>query len=91
MNNCNKMQCQCRVPQRSDQCQCRENSACPINFGTCSCKGTPLFEESFALAMGYVPVQKWEGITDCEDSLYNGTVFPSLVKPFLCAGRRRGL
>lgn len=41
--------------------------------------------------MGYVPVQKWEGITDCEDSLYNGTVFPSLVKPFLCAGRRRGL
>ena len=91
------MQCQCKVPQRQSLfsnlgggCSCGDDS-CPIDFGGCGCKGSPVFEESFALAMGYVPVQKWNGISECDQGLRNGTVFSELVKPFCAAGRRKAL
>ena len=100
MNNCNKMQCQCKVPQReavlrtpapSCGCACFDNDTCPIDFGNKDCCGSRSFDESFALAMGYVPVQKWTGIMECDEGLRNGTVFSDLVKPFCAAGRRKAL
>ncbi len=48
------------------------------------------FDTSFALAMGYVPMQEWGGITAPCNGLKNGTVFGELVKPFCGAGRRKG-
>ena len=39
------------------------------------------------VAMCFVPMQEWEQIYD-EDTAYStGTIFPSLNKPFLGAGR----
>ena len=39
------------------------------------------------IAMCFVPMQEWEQIYD-EDTAYStGTIFPSLNKPFLGAGR----
>ncbi len=41
------------------------------------------FPAKLSLAMAYVPYQCWEEPMSAQDSLEAGTVFPSLVKPFL--------
>lgn len=48
------------------------------------------FNDSFAPAMAYVPIQEWQGIDAPCNGLQNGTVFVELVKPFCGAGRRKG-
>ena len=44
-------------------------------------KGT--FPARLSLAMAYVPYQCWEEPMTAADALEAGTVFPSLVKPFM--------
>ena len=41
------------------------------------------FPAKLSLAMAYVPYQCWEAPMSAEDALAAGTVFPSLVKPFM--------
>ena len=41
------------------------------------------FPAKLSLAMAYVPYQCWEEPMSAQDALEAGTVFPSLVKPFL--------
>ena len=41
------------------------------------------FPAKLSLAMAYVPYQYWEEPMSAKDALEAGTVFPSLVKPFL--------
>lgn len=46
--------------------------------------------DGFALAMGYVPFQKWENIYEPDKALQRGTIFMDLDKPFLgCRGGKR--
>ena len=42
-----------------------------------------VFPAGLSLAMAYVPYQSWEETMPPEQALSEGTVFPSLVKPFL--------
>lgn len=42
-----------------------------------------VFPPKLTLAMAYVPCQKWEEPLGGDEALCAGTVFPSLVKPFL--------
>ena len=42
-----------------------------------------VFPAKLYLAMAYVPYQSWEEILPESDALCAGTVFPSLVKPFM--------
>ena len=42
-----------------------------------------IFPSQLTLAMAYVPYQSWEEPLSEEQALEAGTVFPSLVKPFL--------
>lgn len=42
-----------------------------------------VFPSKLTLAMAYVPYQSWEEIMSAKEALCAGTVFPSLVKPFM--------
>lgn len=42
-----------------------------------------VFPPTLSLAMAYVPYQMWEKPMSPAEALCAGTVFPSLVKPFL--------
>lgn len=42
-----------------------------------------VFPAQLSLAMAYVPYQSWEEPMKASQALDAGTVFPSLVKPFL--------
>ena len=42
----------------------------------------PMCMRDAALAMAYVPWQKWERLACEEDALLHGTAFPSLILPF---------
>ncbi len=42
-----------------------------------------VFPAGLSLAMAYVPYQSWEETLPPEQALKEGSVFPSLVKPFL--------
>ena len=42
-----------------------------------------VFPAQLSLAMAYVPYQQWEDPMCARDALCAGTVFPSLVKPFM--------
>lgn len=44
-----------------------------------------------ALAMAYVPVQRFEDLADAKKGLDQGTVFNQLVKPLECGLKRRAL
>ena len=50
---------------------------------TIPAKPEGVFPARLTLAMAYVPYQCWEEPMSAQDSLEAGTVFPSLVKPFL--------
>ena len=39
------------------------------------------------VAMGYVPMQQWEEIYDINTAFHEGTLFPSLNKPFFGKGK----
>ena len=67
-----------------DSCE-QKQEICPH---ACDQRGG--FDQSFALAMAYVPLQEWIGISAPCEGLENGTVFSELVKPFCRAGRRGG-
>ncbi len=41
------------------------------------------FPPRMSLAMAYVPFQSWEQTLPPQKALCQGTVFPSLVKPFM--------
>lgn len=41
------------------------------------------FPAKLTLAMAYVPYQCWEDTMPADEALQAGTVFPSLVKPFM--------
>ncbi len=41
--------------------------------------------DSLPIAMGYVPWQMWdEDVLDAAAGLEQGTIFPELIKPFVC-------
>lgn len=42
-----------------------------------------VFPQQLTLAMAYVPYQSWEETLPAEQALCEGTVFPSLIKPFM--------
>ena len=42
-----------------------------------------VFPAKLTLAMAYVPYQSWEETLPATEALCAGTVFPSLVKPFM--------
>jgi len=42
-----------------------------------------VFPAQLTLAMAYVPYQAWEQTLPADEALCAGTVFPSLVKPFM--------
>ena len=42
-----------------------------------------VFPAQLTLAMAYVPYQAWEQTLPPDEALCEGTVFPSLVKPFM--------
>ena len=80
-----------------DACRQRRNEGCECNpcgkkeKGEHCCNQSGSFDSSFALAMAYVPIQEWKGISAPCNGLQNGTVFGELVKPFCGAGRRKGV
>lgn len=39
---------------------------------------------NFALAMAYVPVQRFQNVYELDAALQHGTIFPELNKPFTC-------
>ena len=47
------------------------------------------FCEEKALAMAYVPFQKWEDVFDMEEALKRGTLFAQLYKPYIGGIRPR--
>lgn len=52
----------------------------------CSCQN-PIRTDEYVVAMAYVPWQNFEALQDdLEKAFHNGTIFPSLDKPF--TGRR---
>lgn len=50
---------------------------------TIPAKPEGVFPARLTLAMAYVPYQCWEEPSEAADALAQGTVFPSLVKPFM--------
>lgn len=48
----------------------------------CNLKAVPPFPEKTALAMAYVPFQKFENLYPPEKALDSGTLFSDLDKPF---------
>ena len=48
---------------------------------SCSFRNDPL--SGLALAMAYVPWQRWNQTYELEKALMCGTIFPELDKPFL--------
>lgn len=77
-----------RRERKADSCGC--GACAPKDHGERCCDQRGGFENSFALAMAYVPMQEWNGILAPAVGLQNGTVFGELVKPFCGAGRRKG-
>ena len=53
----------------------------------CFCPGTDDPLEGLAIAMAYVPWQRWNTTYEVEKALCRGTIFPELDKPFCGGGR----
>ncbi|MBQ7548055.1 MAG: spore coat associated protein CotJA [Clostridia bacterium] len=51
--------------------------------------GLPALPADFAVAMAYVPMQTDTTVYDTDKALREGTLFPTLNKPFAGAGDRR--
>lgn len=62
------------------------NKGCELTFGEEA--------DELPIGMGYVPYQEWDcNVSNACQGLYDGTIFPELVKPFVCTycyGERRG-
>lgn len=55
----------------------RRSNECPLYFGT--------DVDELPLGMGYVPYQEWNcNVSNACQGLCDGTIFPELVKPFVC-------
>lgn len=55
----------------------RCNKGCELTFGD--------EVDELPIAMGYVPYQEWDcNVSNACQGLYDGTIFPELVKPFVC-------
>lgn len=53
------------------------NKGCELTFGE--------EVDELPIAMGYVPYQEWDcNVSNACQGLYDGTIFPELVKPFVC-------
>lgn len=87
-----KEECKKASPCRKNSCDCKRSNAC-----NCPLKGSyrrennecaPAFAcevDSLPLAMAYVPYQKWNcNVSNACQGLCDGTIFPELVKPFIC-------
>ncbi len=48
-----------------------------------TCTKDTRLPDSFALAMAYVPMQKFKSLYELDEALKLGTIFPELNKPFL--------
>lgn len=64
-------------------CKCNErkyskcDNRCEMEFGEAV--------DVLPLGMGYVPFQEWDcNVSNACQGLYDGTIFPELVKPFVC-------
>lgn len=67
MNTCSQPKCGKRAPYSSPVVHAREDWS-PGNF---------------ALAMAYVPMQRFKSVYELDEALQYGTIFPELHKPFL--------
>lgn len=55
----------------------RCNKGCELTFGE--------EVDDLPIGMGYVPYQEWDcNVSNACQGLYDGTIFPELVKPFVC-------
>lgn len=53
------------------------NNGCELEFGEAV--------DVLPIGMGYVPFQEWDcNVSNACQGLYDGTIFPELVKPFVC-------
>ena len=53
------------------------NNGCEMEFGEAV--------DVLPIGMGYVPFQEWDcNVSNACQGLYDGTIFPELVKPFVC-------
>ena len=70
------------MPRKYKKC----NKGCELTFGE--------DVDDLPLGMGYVPYQEWDcNVSNACQGLYDGTIFPELVKPFVCTycyGERSG-
>lgn len=46
----------------------------------------PIPEKNLALAMGFVPKQRWQDVYETDVALSRGTIFPALDKMFIGEG-----
>lgn len=63
----------CEMAHKYRRC----NKGCELTFGE--------EVDDLPIGMGYVPYQKWDcNVSNACQGLYDGTIFPELVKPFVC-------
>lgn len=63
----------CEMARKYRRC----NKGCELTFGE-EVDGLPI-------GMGYVPYQEWDcNVSNACQGMYDGTIFPELVKPFVC-------
>ncbi len=62
----------------------KSNQPATVSGKTTSCAATHI--DNMAVAMAYVPWQKWMGTYDVDTALAKGTIFPQLDLPFLGKG-----
>lgn len=99
----NRQECRSQRQYNQNSCDQRQYNESSYNQITCptrNCNIEPNCPNNkqdgeWALAMAYVPWQKWQQVMDGRDGLAHGTIFKELVLPFYCAsvtcnGCRRG-
>lgn len=95
-NNCQRCQNSCAdctknvVSNAYGRRKC-DDTNCPLrsNFRKTSSNECPLYfgtdVDELPIAMGYVPYQEWNcNVSNACQGLCDGTIFPELVKPFVC-------
>lgn len=80
------------LPQNMDCRNCgNDETDCPDMFpadGGLLPQPKTAFPAETPLAMAYVPYQMWDAVYDAEEGIAQGSMFPSLVKPFYGAEGR---
>jgi hypothetical protein len=70
----------------SGECPAVEDARKSIVPGQCEKRYDPLGDVPLAIAMAYVPWQKWRDVMKPHDAIGRGTIFKELDKPFYGKG-----